>query len=195
MSEADVRKVRAAMHALPEGGLTVEDLLAKLPGAPLPWLIVLCTMAAAVPGVQLGWVCAPLMLLMARALARGQRRVQLPGRLANVRVGQANARRLLQALAWTAQTLQRWCRPRALRIVRLQGRGLAALLVAVMALVILLPLPGANFLPAVAVVLLMGGLLRRDGYAIVAAWATGVLSLVVAAAVVVLGWQLASGIW
>lgn len=193
MRGAEVEHMRAAARSLPAEGLSLEELLQRLPGTPLPWLIVLCTVAAAVPGAQLGWLCAPVLLVMAHALGRGQRHVRLPRRMAAARIGCANARRLLQALAWTAQALQRWCRPRALRIVRAQRRRPAARLVAAMAVVILLPLPGANVLPAVAVVLLMGGILRRDGYAILAAWATAVLSLAVAAAIVLLGWRLASG--
>lgn len=192
MPGPDLGRLHAASQAVPEAGLTIQDLLGQVPGATLPWLVVLCTIPAAIPGVQLGWVSVPLMLVMARAMAAGRRRVRLPQRIAATRVGQANARRLLNALAWTARTYERWCRPRGLQVVRLVRRRPSALLVGLMALVILLPIPGGNFLPAVAVVLLMGGLLRRDGYAIIAAGVTALAAIVVAIAIVLVGWKVAS---
>ena len=194
MRRPDRERLSAATRQIPDDGLAVRELLSCVPGATVPWLIVMCTLPAALPGVQLGWVCVPLMLLLARSLAAGRQHARLPQRVAAVRISQANARRLLKSLAWTADFCERHCRRRALRLVRATRRGPAGLLVATMALIILIPFPGSNFLPAAAVVLLMGGVMWRDGYAVAAAWLAAIASIAMVGLIVVVGIDVARAV-
>ena len=151
-------------------------------------MIVLCTLPAALPGLQLGWVCVPVLLYLALALWRGQRHPRIPQRLAHFRVSRKAAQGLLNAFAWVVEKAGVHCRTTWPSLVRRTRRRPAAFLVAAMALVILLPLPGSNFVPAVAIVVLMGGLVWRDGRAIVAAGALSVASVLIVAGLTWAAW-------
>lgn len=185
MARPDPDRLRAAARALPEQGLTLAQLLALAPGGQLPAMIVLCALAAALPGLQLGWVCVPVLLYLSAALWHGRVAPQLPARLAGSSITRKAAGAMLRSLAWVLERCGRHCRATWPGLVRRTRRKPAALLVASMALVILLPLPGSNVVPAMAIVALMAGLVWRDGRAVVASAVLSVLSVAIVAG---LGW-------
>jgi hypothetical protein len=170
MARPEARGLQDAAEAVPPEGLACGQLLAALPGRQQGWLMLLCAMLSGLPGLQLGWICGPVLVALAVASWRGQAHVRVPERLARRRVGREAARRLLIAMAWTVERLERWCRPCWPRLARAAtGRGAAGLLAA-MALLILLPLPGSNLVPSLAVAALAAALLRHDGRAMALAW-------------------------
>ncbi|MBI5276805.1 MAG: exopolysaccharide biosynthesis protein [Burkholderiales bacterium] len=185
MAKPDPEQLRAAARSLPEQGLPLRQLLALAPGGELPAMVILCTLPAALPGLQLGWVAVPALLYLARALWKGQLRVDLPDRLANFMVSRKSATAILNAFAWIVERFGSRCRSTWPGLVRRTRRRPAAVLVAAMSLVILLPLPGSNVVPAIAIISLMGGLVWRDGRAIAAA---GVLAVAGIALVAGLAW-------
>lgn len=185
MARFDPDGLRATAQAIPESGLKLDQLLRLAPGGKLPAMIVLCTLPAALPGLQLGWVCVPVLLYLSLALWRGQAYVELPERLAAKSVSPKAARALVNACAWGAAKFGTYCRLTWPALARRTRRKPAAALVAMMALVIFLPVPGGNFLPALSIVTLMAGVVWRDGRAIVAAVVIAVLSL---SLVIALGW-------
>lgn len=185
MARFDPDGLRATAQAIPEAGLKLDQLLSLAPGGQLPAMIVLCTLPAALPGLQLGWVCVPVLLYLSLALWRGQAHVELPGRLAAKSVSPKAARALVNAFAWGAPKFGTYCRLTWPALVRRTRRKPAAALVALMALVIFLPVPGGNFLPALSIVTLMAGVVWRDGRAIVAAGVIAVLSILL---VIAFGW-------
>lgn len=83
-------------------------------------------------------------------------------------------RRFLKPLEWMEKLL----RPRAQFMftpVALRGIGL---LIAIMALVMALPVPGANFIPGLVICLLSLAILERDGILAIASVVFGILSLI-----------------
>lgn len=188
MARLDAEQLRAAARAVPEDGLKLEQLLALAPGGQLPAMIVLCTLPAALPGVQLGWVCVPVLLYLAYALWNGQLTPKLPPRLANSSITRKSAHAMFNSVAWVVEKCSRHCRATWPTVVRRTRRKPAAVLVAAMALVILLPLPGSNVVPAMAIVALMAGLVSRDGRAVVAAAVLSVLSILIVAGLVWAAW-------
>lgn len=188
MSRFDPGRLRAAATMLPEEGIRLQDLLELAPGGQLPVLIMLCTLPAALPGLQLGWVCVPVLLYLAASLWRGEPRPRLPSRLTQSVVSRAAATRLLRSFAWMLEKFGRHCRSTCPAFVRRIRRKPAAVLVAAMSLVILLPLPASNVVPALSIFALMAGLLWRDARAVAA-------SLVLACVGVLLVGALAWGTW
>lgn len=166
MTGPDAQRLRDAAAALPPGGIELAQLLACLPGQQLGWLLLLCALPSALPGLQLGWVGGPLLLFLAWASWCGRSSVELPPGIARRQVSFKVASQLLNAMAWTAQRLGQWCRPAWPRLAGVLTGRPAAALVATMALLILLPLPGSNFVPALAITALVGGLLWQDGRAV-----------------------------
>lgn len=179
MARLDPEQLRAAARAVPEEGLRLHQLLLLAPGGQLPAMIVLCTLPAALPGLQLGWVCVPVLLYLSYALWRGELAPTLPPRLANTSISRKSAHAMLNSVAWVVEKCGRHCRASWPALVRRTRRKPAAVLVAAMALVILLPLPGSNVVPAMAIVALMAGLVWRDGRAIVAAAVLSVMSVLI----------------
>lgn len=185
MNTLDSQGLRAAAGGIPEDGTTVADLLGLVPGAHLPWLVMLFALPSSLPGLQLGWICAPVLLSLAAAAWRGQTHVQVPAWVRQRKVGSTAARKLLAAMAWTHDRLRAWCRPTWPAVVSAaQGRP-AAVLVAGMALLILLPLPGSNFLPSLALAAVAAGWLWSDGRAHAVAW---LLALASIALLAMFGW-------
>jgi hypothetical protein len=170
---AEAWRLREATASVPADGLTLADMLANVPGRQLGWLALSCALPSAVPGLQLGWVCGPLLLVIAAAAWRGRAHVAIPQRLVRRPVSQQAASRLLGAMAWTAERLERHCRPCWPRLAKTATGRPAATLMAGMALLILLPLLGSNFLPSLAIVALVAAMLRHDGRAMALAWALG----------------------
>jgi hypothetical protein len=181
MARLDPGQLRAAARDLPEDGVRLGQLLALAPGGQVPAMVVLCTLPAALPGLQLGWVCVPVLLYLSCALWQGQSAPTLPARLARSAITRKSAHAMLHGVAWVVEQCGRHCRTTWPALVRRTRRKPAAALVAAMALVILLPLPGSNVVPAMAIVALMAGLVWRDGRAVVAAAVLSVLSVLVVA--------------
>jgi hypothetical protein len=90
------------------------------------------------------------------------------------------------------QLSSRWCRPRLQRLALLPARSwqaaAVAALVATMGVLIFLPIPLGNVLPAASVTCLGLGLSRRDGVA--ALWSAGLAALALAYTA-----ALAAGAW
>jgi hypothetical protein len=189
MAGPDAQRLRAAAQALPPEGIEVAQLLAQVPGQQLGWLMLLCALPSALPGLQLGWVCGPLLMVLAWAQWQGRAEAQLPARLARHRVSHQTAHKLLSALAWTTQRLERWCRHCWPQLANVMAGRPAAAMVGCMALLILLPLPGSNFVPSLAIAALVAGLVWHDGRAIVLAC---LLALAGTGIVLAVGWGMAT---
>ncbi|RYG12878.1 MAG: hypothetical protein EON92_07100 [Burkholderiales bacterium] len=176
MARLDPAQLRAAARDLPQEGVRLGQLRALAPGGQLPSMVVMCTVPAALPGLQLGWVCVPVLLYLSCALWRGQLNPGLPPRLANYGLSRKSAAAMLRGVAWVVEKFGRHCKAAWPTVVRRTRRKPAAALVVTMALVILLPIPGSNLLPALSIVALMMGLVWRDGRAVLVSGALSMLS-------------------
>ena len=123
------------------------------------------------------------LMLLAVAMWRGQLQgngveFRWPQRIDAWSLPPAAARKLLHGLAWMHARGHRWCRPRWDVFHHPAHRHWMAAWVAAMAVLILLPIPFGNVLPAVALMSLGVGLIHRDGMAVGAGLAVGVAALV-----------------
>lgn len=147
-------------------------------GTLLVLLAVPCVLPIPGVGTALGWG----ILALALSLWRGHQQVQLPARVAAMTLPRRFAQRALRLLArfyglasvWSRERLTSWLEP-------LRARWLAPML-ALMAVLIILPIPLGNVLPALSVVLLGLGLAFRDGVAVLLSIAAAVLATTYAAA-------------
>jgi hypothetical protein len=117
------------------------------------------------------------------------------GRPALARTVALDRTRAAQLLRWMGRLEQlssRWCRPRLQRLALLPARSwqaaAVAALVATMGVLIFLPIPLGNVLPAASVTCLGLGLSHRDGVA--ALWSAGLAALALAYTA-----ALAAGAW
>lgn len=115
-------------------------------------------------------------------MLRDHRRLALPWRVAKFQLSASGARKTLSFLGWLYGHAERYSRPRLSVLSDASQRWWKAPLIAVMAVIIFLPLPFGNVLPASALMFLGIGMLFRDGLAILAAMIMSLLACVFVAA-------------
>jgi len=164
--------------------ISVGDLLAALGDRALAALLFVFAVPNVLPvppgtSTILG---APLVFLAAQ-LAFG-RMPWLPAVIARRTMTRADFAALVRRIGpWLARA-ERLLRPRAMGLVLPPMEYLVGLVCLVLAVVLVLPVPFGNMLPALAISLLALGVLERDGVWILAGLATAAVSAVVVSGVV-----------
>ncbi len=183
------QRLREAAERLPPDRVSLRALAhAHGPGAQGSWLLLLsapCLLP--VPGV--GTLLGLGLVTLALAMWRGVTLDELPPRVAALEMSHPWARRVLALLATTYALAGRRARERLLPLVQVPRRSALALLVGSMALVIVLPIPFGNVLPALALGFVGLGLAFRDGLAVLLGWATGALALLATTAMGLVAWH------
>jgi hypothetical protein len=167
--------------------IAVGDLLAALSDRALGALLFVFACPNALPAlpgtsVILG---APLVLLAAQLAFK--RQPWLPGFIARRSMARADFQALISRICPWLQRAERMLRPRASALALPPMEYLVGLVCLLLAIVVLLPIPLGNMLPALAISMLALGILERDGY-----WIVGGLAVAAAAAVLVSGVVFAS---
>ncbi len=187
------RRLRRAAARLAGEGLSLQDM-ARAHGPEAPGTLLLLMAAPCllpVPGV--GTVLGLGMAALAYGLWRGQAGNWLPRRVAGLVLSQQWTRRVLMFLVTTYLVAGRYARPRLTGVVASPDRSWFAATVAAMALLIVLPIPFGNVLPAVAMMLMGVALVFRDGLAMILGLATAALAVTVTSVLVFLAWDIGSG--
>jgi len=178
----------AMLHALAQDDsrerIAVGDLLAALGDRALAALLFVFAVPNVLPvppgtSTILG---APLVFLAAQ-LAFG-RRPWLPAVIARRTMTRTDFAALVRRIGpWLARA-ERLLRPRAIRLALPPMEYLVGLVCLLLAIVLVLPVPLGNMLPALAISLLALGILERDGLWILAGLGTAVVSAIVVSGVV-----------
>jgi hypothetical protein len=103
------------------------------------------------------------LLLISLQMILGRQAVWLPARMANIRIAPKLAAKLAQAAHSFLLRTERWVRPRQVWIQRRPAKMGLALIVAVMALLMTLPIPLTNSAPAMVIFLIGMALAESDG--------------------------------
>lgn len=163
--------------------------LAQAHGPALPGsLLVLVSAPCALPIPGIGNVLGVTMMIMALAMWRGEDWTVLPSRVARLQMSARAARWVLRLLAHVYRLAGRWSRERFCHLTVLERRTWLAPKVALMGVVIFLPLPFGNVLPALAVAVLGVGIAFRDGLAVLSAAGLALASVAYAAAMAAGAW-------
>jgi hypothetical protein len=147
-----------------EGDLTVGAFLDQLDTRAKGLLLLLLALPMCVPNVPgVSTIFGVLLIAPALQMTFGQRTLWLPAR---VRAWTFQGRGMVAAIRFSVPVL-RWCekftRPRMVWLTQWPMSGFVGLQTLVMALILVLPLWGANMPPGVAVSLTGLALLQRDG--------------------------------
>jgi hypothetical protein len=163
--------------------------LADLQGPALQGsLLVLLAAPCLLPIPGIGNVMGTGLVLLSLAMWRHRDTPGLPGRLAAVTLSPRWARRVLALLARCHEIFERWSRERLPHLAAPSARFWTAPLVALMGVVIFLPVPLGNVLPACSLLSLGCGLAVRDGLAMLLGAALGLGSTAYAAALALGAW-------
>jgi hypothetical protein len=125
-----------------------------------------------------------LIVITAGQMVLGYRRPWLPKRLLNHSVRRADFKRMADRARPAIERLERYCKPRLTVTPQGPAERLIGLLLTVLGLVLLLPLVGANLLPAIGVALVSLGLIEADGVTVLIGVLASAVALAVFAAIV-----------
>lgn len=176
------------LQRLADGGdserISIGDLVAALGDRALGALLFIFAFPNALPALPgtsaiLG---APLVFLAAQLALK--LRPWLPGFIARRSIARKDFRALVGRMRPWLQRAERMLRPRASFLALPPMEYVVGLVCFLLALVILLPIPLGNMLPALSISLLALGVLERDGYWIAAGFAAAAGSAVLVSGVV-----------
>ncbi len=188
MTESIVQRLRETAATLPAERVSLQTLAhAHGPTAHGTWLLLMAVPCLLpVPGV--GTVLGLGMVALAVAMWRGQSAACLPRRVAELELSSHWAQRVLGMLAFSYAVAGRFARARLSHLALAEGRSWTAATVGLMALIVVMPIPFGNLLPAVALMLIGLGLVFRDGVAVVLGLAMAALAMCVTAGVMLMVW-------
>lgn len=121
---------------------------------------------------------APLVFITAQ-LAVGRSRLWLPRVLADRRFRTADFAGLVQRILPHLRKLEAHLRPRLTFLLGFLAERAVGLVALILAIIVFLPVPFGNMLPALAIAVLGLGLVERDGLATLLGWLVAVASLLV----------------
>ncbi len=181
-------RLRAAAAQLTGAPVPLSHLADLHGGAACGSLLVLLSVPSVLPMPGVGSVLGLGLMLLALAMWRGQACQQLPARVAGWQLSAHWAGRVLGLLARFYALAGRWSRARWLHLVDGPQAWLAPG-VGLMGVLIFLPIPFGNVLPALSLSLLGLGLVFRDGLAVLVAMLVGGVAVAYTAVLGVLAWQ------
>jgi hypothetical protein len=136
-----------------------------------------------IPGVS-GVLGIPLILVSAQ-LALGRPRPWFPAFIGDRSIRSVDFARMLDKVLPWLRRIEKLATPRMTWLAAPLSERLVATFCLVLAIVLFLPIPLGNFLPALAISLIALGLIEHDGLAIMTGIVTGITGTVVASAVIV----------
>lgn len=159
------------------GRLSLRDLLSLHEDDSAAATLLLLALLCGVPVAGLGTVLGFGLFAVACRWRKGRGAEPLWPRLACITLTEAWSKRCLQALAWLYATADRCLRARWTLMCHSTTSLWWSAWIALMALLILLPLPLGNVLPSLSLVLLGLGWMFRDGLAMLLATAVGAAAI------------------
>jgi hypothetical protein len=176
--EAQTLRVRDVLDALHERAFGMAMLIFILPNTPpMPGIPYVST----VTGIP---IC-----LFALQMLFGLPRPWLPSRIAKREIPQRRIRGVWKTILPVFLRVEKFVRPRHLALTSQFAERLLAVVVLGLAIILALPIPAGNLLPAWAITLLSLGLMERDGRLVVAGLIATVLALIWLAALLIAGEQ------
>lgn len=153
--------------------LCVTDLLRLHGHDSAAVLLLVLAMLSVTPIAGVGTLLSLVILALAWRWHRGPDSRIVPQRLGQVQLTEAWTGRCLRFLGWLYAVAGRWLRVRCTTLMHPGAHAAWGAFIALMAVLILLPLPLGNVLPGASLVLLSLGWMFRDGLALLASLLLG----------------------
>lgn len=181
-------RLRGAAQALQGERVSVAELAAAHGPAAQGTMLVLLAVPCLLPMAGVGTLLGLGLVAVALAMWRGQA-ASLPPRVASLALPLGGAQRVLRVIADFYDFAGRWSRVRLEHLVR-DGRCRgSAVLVGAMAVLIVLPIPFGNVLPALSLTAFGLGLVFRDGAVALAGGVLAALAVLFTAGLGLAAWH------
>lgn len=182
-------RLRAAAAELQSDRVSLAEMAAAHGPAAQGTLLVLMAVPCLLPVAGVGTLLGLGLVAVALAMWRGHELVCLPPRVAGMALPRQGAQRVLGLMAGFYAFASRWSRERLTHLVRTGSCRWLATGVGAMALLIVLPIPFGNVLPALALTAFGLGMVFRDGVAVLLGAVFGVLALAFTAGLGLAAWH------
>lgn len=162
----------------------IRDLLAELDQRAIAAMLFVFAVPNTIPvppGVS-GVLGAPLLFLAAQLMLG--RHPWLPGIIADRSFARTDFQRILEKVGPWLQKAERLMRPRLTLLSRPPLEYAVGAICLILSIVLFLPIPLGNMLPAIAICILALGLIQQDGIWILVGTGTAVVSLIIVSGVV-----------
>lgn len=182
------------VREFPGERLTMGDIVAGLEDRAFGLLMLLLALpnCPPMPGIPfVSTVTGTPLAFFAGQLALGHPTPWLPQRLLRQSFGRAALLQALERVAPYVQRVERLLKHRLPQLATGRGERAAAAVAFVLAVILALPIPGGNLLPAWAIVFFALGILERDGVCVLIGGIVTVLALTLVATVLLLGLKMA----
>jgi len=171
--------VLADLAAPQTGTVSLADVMAAVGersfGALLVLLAIPNMLAGVIPGLSIV-LGLPLMLLSLQLIVAA-RRPWLPPRLARLEIRRSDLHRLVDKVSPRLRRLERALRPRLPGLTAPWAKRLIGVACLALSVFVFLPIPLANLLPAIGIMLFGFAILERDGLVAIAATAVTIVCL------------------
>jgi hypothetical protein len=127
------------------------------------------------PGIA-GIVGTPVLIFGVQMML-GHKHPWLPGFIRRRTISTAKFKRLIDIAEPKLQWLESWCRPRLTQLFSAFGDRVVGLFAFLAALSVLIPFPGTNFPPSIALVIVSIAVMEEDGYLLVLGYLIGLAGL------------------
>ncbi|MFO0123432.1 MAG: exopolysaccharide biosynthesis protein [Inhella sp.] len=161
-----VERLREAATALQEERVSMRDIAQAHGPEAHGTLLLLLAMPCLLPVPGVGTLLGLGMVALAVAMWRGQGTPYLPHRVANLELSRHWAQRVLQGLASAYALAGRHAKARWSHLTGPTWHSVIALVVALMAVIVVMPIPFGNVLPSLALTFIGLGLVFKDGIAV-----------------------------
>jgi len=152
------------VEAFPQEKTSVGALLDQLDSRAYGVLLLVLALPMCIPNVPgISTVFGVLMMLPAVQMVMGSRRLWVPQRVRRWEIESAQLRRTLRAAIPTLRRVEYLIKPRWSRLTRFPLTILVGLQTLLMAFILILPIPFANWPPGMTVAMTALALLQRDG--------------------------------
>ncbi|MFN3262071.1 MAG: exopolysaccharide biosynthesis protein [Pikeienuella sp.] len=181
-------RVIAEIAASPAERISLGEIAAALWDRGFAPLMALCAAPNVLPIMPgSSFIFGIPLILLSFQLMLGWPRVWLPGRLNRRTMDMAAFRRLAERAAPWLERTERLARPRYWPASRRAAERLAGAVSLLMAVLLFLPIPFANTMPALSIIFVALGISERDGLWLGAGLATAIVSLLIVAGIYVAG--------
>jgi hypothetical protein len=188
MTPPIVQRLREAAAALQQERVSMQAMAQAHGPEAHGTLLLLMAMPCLLPVLGVGTVLGLGMAALAVAMWRGHCAPRSPQRVANLQLSRHWAQRVLQGLASAYETAGRHAKARLSHLAGLPWRSTLAVTVGLMAIVVVLPIPFGNLLPALALMLIGLGLVFRDGIAVIFGLLMSGVALVATTGLMLMAW-------
>jgi hypothetical protein len=169
----------------------LQDLVVALGKQGAGILLVIASLASIPPsaGVPTGFVFGAVLVLVAAGMMAGHGVPRLPRRLGRIRLGPRLMATLIRRGVPLLRRIERRSTLRLLPLVEAGAAPWLGVVVALMGVLIILPIPFGNTVPALAVVFIGLGLALHDGGAVAAGLGVAALALAISTGLIFLAYE------